>query len=993
MAPINNGVLSVDPPDIENILALNPKVKHFANLVPSAQTRINKAHWKRNEDSKCKECKPLEKDFDDIKLTTLSERGALKEAWRCLKCADAPCQKSCPTQLDIKHFISCIANKNYYGAAKQIFSDNPLGLTCGMVCPTSDLCVGGCNLYATEEGPINIGGLQQFATDVFRRMKVPQVLPPDLPTNLPNSYKSKIALIGCGPASMSCATFLARMGYSNLTIFEKHSYFGGLSIQSLKDEGYTAVFVGIGLPDPKYIPIFDGLDVESGYYSSKDFLYLVAAGSKPGMCACKSQKLPPLSGTVVVLGAGDTAFDCATSALRCGAKRVFVVFRKGFNNVRAVPEEMELAKMESCEFLPFMAPRSVERHPNGRLKSILFCRTEQLDDGSWVEDEEQTVRLKCNYIISAFGSTLSDKDVQVALAPLRMNRWGLPDVDPMKMTTSEPWVFAGGDIAGVAGTTVEAVNDGKTAAWTLHQYVQNLHGLTVPDVPCLPKFYTPIDSVDVSVTICGIKFKNPFGLASAPPTTTSAMIRRAFENGWGFALTKTFSLDKDVSTNVSPRIVRGITSGHQYGPNQGSFLNIELISEKTAAYWCGSVKELKKDYPDHVIIASIMCSYSEHDWVELAKMAEASGADALELNLSCPHGMGERGMGLACGQNPELVRSICKWVRAAVKVPFFAKLTPNVTNIVDIAKAAYEGKADGVTAVNTVSGLMNLNGQGDAWPAVGVEKRTTYGGMCGNAVRPIALRAVSAIAKALPGFPILATGGIDSADAALQFLRVGASALQICTSVQNQEFTVIDDYVTGLKANLYLKALQHCKEWDNQSPVIEPHQKGKPVLVLDVTLPNFGKFKKSKEELIAKRKMKLDLLDDIPEPLERPAPSEQVPQVADVVGKSLAKIGAFGQLDLKQQVVAVVNDDMCINCGKCYMACNDSGYQAIRFDAETHLPSITDACTGCTLCYSVCPIPECIQMVPRTTPHTPNRGIPFAETADFIKENFPSLSK
>lgn len=105
-------------------------------------------------------------NFDDIKTTTLSERGALFEASRCLKCADAPCQKSCPTQLDIKSFITSISNKNYYGAAKAIFSDNPLGLTCGMVCPTSDLCVGGCNLYATEEGPINIGGLQQFATDV-----------------------------------------------------------------------------------------------------------------------------------------------------------------------------------------------------------------------------------------------------------------------------------------------------------------------------------------------------------------------------------------------------------------------------------------------------------------------------------------------------------------------------------------------------------------------------------------------------------------------------------------------------------------------------------------------------------------------------------------------------------------------------------------------------------------------------------------------------------
>ena len=104
--------------------------------------------------------------------------GALFEASRCLKCVDAPCQRSCPTSLDIKAFISSIATKNYYGAAKVIFSDNPLGLTCGMVCPTSDLCVGGCNLYGTEEGPINIGGLQQFATEVFMKMNVKQTRDP-----------------------------------------------------------------------------------------------------------------------------------------------------------------------------------------------------------------------------------------------------------------------------------------------------------------------------------------------------------------------------------------------------------------------------------------------------------------------------------------------------------------------------------------------------------------------------------------------------------------------------------------------------------------------------------------------------------------------------------------------------------------------------------------------------------------------------------------------
>jgi dihydropyrimidine dehydrogenase (NADP+) len=176
-------------------------------------------------------------------------------------------------------------------------------------------------------------------------------------------------------------------------------------------------------------------------------------------------------------------------------------------------------------------------------------------------------------------------------------------------------------------------------------------GLPVPSVPALPNFFTPIDLVDISIEFAGIRFPNPFGLASATPCTSADMIRRAFECGWGFAVTKTFSLDKDLVTNVSPRIVKGTTSGPHYGPHQSSFLNIELISEKTAAYWCKSVSELKADFPKHVVIASIMCGFNKDDWTELAQLAEKSGADALELNLSCPHGMGERGMGLACGQD------------------------------------------------------------------------------------------------------------------------------------------------------------------------------------------------------------------------------------------------------------------------------------------------------------------------------------------------------
>lgn len=145
--------------------------------------------------------------------------------------------------------------------------------------------------------------------------------------------------------------------------------------------------------------------------------------------------------------------------------------------------------------------------------------------------------------------------------------------------------------------------------------------------------------------------------------------------------------------------------------------------------------------------------------------------------------MGESGMGLACGQDPVLVYNISLWVRAAVKIPFFVKLTPNITDIVSIATAAYNGKADGVSAINTVSGLMNLNADATPWPMVGDAKRTTYGGVSGNATRPMALRAITAIANKLPGFPILGIGGIDSADVALQFLQAGATVLQVMRTI------------------------------------------------------------------------------------------------------------------------------------------------------------------------------------------------------------------
>lgn len=194
-----------------------------------------------------------------------------------------------------------------------------------------------------------------------------------------------------------------------------------------------------------------------------------------------------------------------------------------------------------------------------------------------------------------------------ALSPVPLDKWNLPKVNLNTHQTDLPQVFCGGDLAGSADTTVESVNDGKTAAWFMHCYLQ---GLAFDSKPDLPLFASDIDSVDISVEMCGLKFENPFGLASAPPTTASAMIRRSFEQGWGFAVTKTFALDKDMVTNVSPRIIRGVTSGHTFGPQQGAFLNIELISEKSCEYWLTSIRELRRDFPTKVYLiffCSIAC--------------------------------------------------------------------------------------------------------------------------------------------------------------------------------------------------------------------------------------------------------------------------------------------------------------------------------------------------------------------------------------------------
>lgn len=956
-----------------------------------------KGHWKRNIK---KNTAPYElrHNFKDIKPTTMKEADAVREAARCLKCADAPCQKGCPTAIDIKGFISCIANRNWYGAAKIIMTDNPCGLSCGMVCTTSDLCTGCCNLSNSANGAINISGLQEFAIQKFRQMGLAPSLTPEVSSQ--PSYDDKIAMLGLGPATIGCATYLARLGYKNIEVFEKEKFGGGISsteipefrlehdaveyevklmtalgvkvhyghelvanpssptqhnYASLKAAGFKAIFVAIGRTEAVALDEFKGLGIEQGFWTSKEFLPLTCYPSKPILAQRTGvTELPKLDGKVIVLGGGDVAADCAQSAFRCGAKHVSLVFRKNTCDLRAMPEEVEHMMHEQVDFIPYCLPKQVILDEQGKIKAVEFYKQEKGLDGNYYTDPDQFIRIKCNTVITAFGANTNASLLSAALAPLTLNKWGQISVNHYGQSAVAD-IFAGGDVIG-ASTTVGSVNDGKNAAWGIHCY---LRGLATNSVPRLPKFHTIIDDVDLSVTVAGVKFPNPFGLASAPPTTSKDMIARAFEAGWGFAVTKTFSNDKDLVTNVSPRIMSSVVAQQDLAVHKAGWMNIELISEKYADYWYNTIRELKTKYPKHVVVSSIMAGHSKDDWQELAKKSEEAGADMIEMNLSCPHGMHEQGMGLELGVYPDKVKEVVAWVCEAVKIPVFAKLTPNITDITVIAKAAKDSGAAGVSAINTVSGFIGFHSNLDAmrW-GVGKDKKSSYGGLCGANIRPLALRAVTAIHNKYPEINIMGTGGIDSADVALQFIMAGAPLLQVCTAVMNQDFTVVDDFISGLKTLLYLQGRKDLKEWDFQSPhyTVDKAFRGEEA--------KFGPYE------VAARKEETAKLEKwvIGKPVEDDLQvvRAEAPKIETLTGVGCKKVVSHTGMSRTQQVVALINEDLCLNCGRCYMACNDNAYQAITFTSDSHIATVQDdKCTGCGICESVCPAPGCIQFVPR----------------------------
>ncbi len=404
---------------------------------------------------------------------------------------------------------------------------------------------------------------------------------------------------------------------------------------------------------------------------------------------------------------------------------------------------------------------------------------------------------------------------------------------------------------------------------------------------------------DLSINLAGIKSPNPFWVASGPPSNTAYQAHRAFEAGWGGVVWKTIG---DPIVNVSSRY-----SALNLGQNRMvGFNNIELITDRSPETNFRELAEVKKRWPHHPVIASLMVDTRER-WHEFVKRAEDAGADGVELNFGCPHGMCERGMGSAVGQNPKVTETIVGWVKEVAKIPVITKLTPNITDVTSAARAASRARSDAISLINTINSITQVN-LDNLCPEPFVAGRSTHGGYCGPAVKPIALNMVQCCAADPEvGIPISGIGGISTWRDAAEFIALGATSVQVCTAIMHHGFRIVEDMADGL--NDYLD----------------------------------GKGMKSVGELIGKAVPALQKWERLDLHYKRIATINY----DKCIGCNLCYIACE---DGAHQAIALINPD-------------GHGLGPGRVPGKP-IPQIKEKeCVGCNLCSIVCPVDECITMV------------------------------
>lgn len=388
-----------------------------------------------------------------------------------------------------------------------------------------------------------------------------------------------------------------------------------------------------------------------------------------------------------------------------------------------------------------------------------------------------------------------------------------------------------------------------------------------------------MSKVDLSVELCGIKFPNPFVLSAAPSTDSVEMVRRAFEAGWAGAVLKTTSVESQPVELVYPMLA-GLDFEDKKVVGLG---NIDLISVHHIDEVEMRVRKLKEEFPENVVMASIMGAKKE-DWQELVKRLEAAGVDLIECSFSCPQGsLGEK-PGAMVAQDPRLTKMVASWVKeAAKKVPIFIKITPQVTDIVEIGLAVKESGADGITASNTIPALMGVD-LDTFVPYPSVAGKSTYSGLSGAVIKPISLRIIAELAKHV-GLPISGTGGAMTWQDVVEFMLVGATNVQFCTAVMRDGFRIINELKDGL--------VNYLEEKGMSSP----------------------------SELIGKALPNIVTHDELSREYKVVAEVNRKTCVKDDLCYIACRDAGHGAIELDEERLPVIDKEKCVGCGLCKAVC------------------------------------------------------------------------